>query len=103
MAYATIHLYLFIFQKEGSHQYHLTRKLLLNGSLQVAALEHAIKNVVQRHEILHTVILENDGQPYQQVLNPGLWTLQVVDLLANSNTEACNRLTNQKVFQSLLQ
>ena len=86
----------FIHQKEGSLQYHLTRKLLLNGSLNIAALEYAIKNVVKQHEILHTVILENDGQPYQQLIDPGSWSFQVVNLLANNNEKAVDEAVAQQ-------
>ncbi|MGW1216660.1 amino acid adenylation domain-containing protein [Streptomyces sp. NPDC002499] len=43
--------------------------LQLTGELSVGALESALRDVIDRHEILRTVIVEDDdGVPHQQVL-----------------------------------
>lgn len=42
--------------------------LRLRGSIDQQALAGALRDVVERHEVLRTVYVERDGQPWQQVL-----------------------------------
>jgi amino acid adenylation domain-containing protein len=65
----------FIDKLEGSEQYHLPGVLNLKGHLNITALEQAIREVVNRHEILRTVIKEHDGRGYQLIKPAGNWTL----------------------------
>ncbi|MEV0367318.1 non-ribosomal peptide synthase/polyketide synthase [Nocardia fusca] len=52
----------------GSAAYNIPAAIRLSGGLDVAALRHAVADVVQRHESLRTVYPAQDGQPYQLVL-----------------------------------
>ncbi|MEU9043685.1 MULTISPECIES: amino acid adenylation domain-containing protein [unclassified Kitasatospora] len=59
----------FLAQAEGpSATYNVTLALRLRGPLEVTALEAALGDVVHRHEALRTVFGEQDGTPYQRVL-----------------------------------
>ncbi|KOG32629.1 non-ribosomal peptide synthetase [Streptomyces resistomycificus] len=60
----------FVDRFEGpSPTYNGAFALRLTGELDVAALKAALHDVVDRHEVLRTVIVEdNDGVPHQQVL-----------------------------------
>jgi amino acid adenylation domain-containing protein len=61
---------------EGSSHYHIPIVLKLKGRLDKAALEHAFRSVINRHEVLRTVIREEDGQAYQHILPKDQWRLQ---------------------------
>ncbi|MET8798296.1 non-ribosomal peptide synthase/polyketide synthase [Nocardia sp. NPDC004568] len=52
----------------GSAAYNIPAAIRLSGGLDVAALRHAVADVMQRHETLRTVYPARDGQPYQLVL-----------------------------------
>ncbi|MGW4020934.1 amino acid adenylation domain-containing protein [Streptomyces sp. NPDC005009] len=63
----------FVDRFEGpSPTYNGAFALRLTGELSVGALESALRDVIDRHEILRTVIVEDDdGVPHQQVLSSG--------------------------------
>ncbi|WP_253910781.1 condensation domain-containing protein [Streptomyces sp. NRRL S-98] len=50
--------------------YNLPLALRLNGPLDPAALELALGDLVARHEILRTLITEQDGEPLQRIVPP---------------------------------
>jgi amino acid adenylation domain-containing protein/non-ribosomal peptide synthase protein (TIGR01720 family) len=65
----------FIDKLEGSVQYHIPAVLKLEGEVNITALENALKEIVERHEVLRTVIREQEGQGYQYV-KTNSWTLK---------------------------
>ncbi|WP_246113331.1 condensation domain-containing protein, partial [Segetibacter aerophilus] len=65
----------FIDQLEGSLQYHITAVLRLKGIMNKNAVEHALNEIVNRHEILRTVYIEEDGEPWQRVKPENEWKL----------------------------
>ncbi|HVI46053.1 MAG TPA: amino acid adenylation domain-containing protein [Chitinophaga sp.] len=66
----------FIDQLEGSLHYHIPALLKLTGPLHHEALELALRAVVQRHEVLRTVIGEENGQAYQEIRTAESWVLE---------------------------
>lgn len=70
----------FIHQLEGSIQYHIPMILNIRGNLDIPALEESLKTIVNRHEVLRTVITEKDGNDCQTVLAKGLWKLDRMEL-----------------------
>jgi amino acid adenylation domain-containing protein len=65
----------FIDQLEGSVQYHLPAVLQLRGTLDTNALSQALKAIVDRHEVLRTVVVEEGGVGYQVVKSAEKWDL----------------------------
>ncbi|WP_062218182.1 non-ribosomal peptide synthetase [Streptomyces sp. NBRC 109706] len=59
----------FLHQMDGADTgYNQCYPWRLTGPLDIPALEQAIHDVVERHDILRTVFQERDGEPYQRVL-----------------------------------
>ncbi|WP_344854082.1 condensation domain-containing protein, partial [Pedobacter jeongneungensis] len=65
----------FIDRLQGSTNYHISGVLSLRGPLDISFLERSLGNIVDRHEVLRTVVFEDDGIGYQQVLPGGKWSL----------------------------
>ncbi|HVI47173.1 MAG TPA: amino acid adenylation domain-containing protein [Chitinophaga sp.] len=78
----------FIDQLEGSVQYHLSAALTLKGALDITALSNALQTIVNRHEVLRTVIKQTEGVAYQHVLDQNQWQLTVTDLPAYRQSPA---------------
>jgi amino acid adenylation domain-containing protein/non-ribosomal peptide synthase protein (TIGR01720 family) len=68
----------FVDRLRGTVQYHMPHVFRLIGPLNVDALQSAFREVVDRHEILRTVIREKDGKGYQLIMPPGKWTWQYI-------------------------
>ena len=58
----------------GDAAYNIPILLRLDGPLDIAALRAAIGDLVKRHEVLRTCILEQDGEPVQVVLSAEIRT-----------------------------
>lgn len=64
----------------GNFAYNLLGVIELKGSLNVAALEQSLNEIVQRHEILRTTFPTVEGQPMQAIAPELRLTLPVVNL-----------------------
>ena len=57
----------FLDQLEATPAYNIAFALRLRGTVDVGALDAALTDIVDRHEILRTVYPEADGEPWQDV------------------------------------
>ena len=73
----------FIDRLEGSGQYHMPSVLRLKGSLNREALRRTLVGIINRHEVLRTVILEHEGQGYQHIMTTDGWSLGIVENLVD--------------------
>jgi amino acid adenylation domain-containing protein len=60
--------------------YNIPAAFRVTGALSIEALERALKEIVNRHEVLRTRIIEMGGEPVQQTVSPLTFRLPVVDL-----------------------
>ncbi|MBP2038615.1 non-ribosomal peptide synthetase, partial [Streptomyces avidinii] len=73
----------FIQQLEGlSANYNIPLALPLSGELDQDALAAALRDVLERHEVLRTTVAVTDGEPHQHIhdIDDLDWALQRVDL-----------------------
>jgi amino acid adenylation domain-containing protein/non-ribosomal peptide synthase protein (TIGR01720 family) len=64
----------------NSHAYNIPVAYRLAGTLDVAALDSALKEIVRRHEVLRTTFSPADGNPVQRVGGSTAFALDVLDL-----------------------
>ncbi|MFI2606494.1 amino acid adenylation domain-containing protein [Kitasatospora sp. NPDC018619] len=89
----------FIEQFEGpSALYNTPFALRLTGALDAAALEGALGDVVDRHEVLRTVFPTVDGQPHQHILAEGRPVLHRVRAADGAELDALLREAAGQVF-----
>ncbi|WP_126651528.1 non-ribosomal peptide synthetase [Chryseobacterium aureum] len=73
----------FLDRLQGSVEYHIPFALRLSGDLDREALFLSLKEIVNRHEVLRTVIHSDEGVGYQEVLAADDWGLSYQDIAAD--------------------
>ncbi|MBW4543130.1 MAG: amino acid adenylation domain-containing protein [Symplocastrum torsivum CPER-KK1] len=64
----------------GSPLFNISTALRLKGSLNVAAFEQSLNEIIKRHEALRTNVVKVDGQPFQAIAPTSTLTLPLVNL-----------------------
>lgn len=70
----------FLQQLEANGAYNMPAVMRLQGTVQLAALQHAMDEIVRRHESLRTTFHEQDGAVYQRIASPAPVPIPLVDL-----------------------
>jgi len=74
--------------QEGSGAYNMSFAIRIEGDLDVAALRGALRMLGERHEILRTMFVLQDGEPRQIVLPQAGIDLPLIDLSGRDDPEA---------------
>ena len=75
----------FIDQLEGgSAAYHIPVAMRLRGVLDQELLQRALDTLVQRHEVLRTVFVSVEGDPWQKISPKGRFALKTIDLTGHN-------------------
>ncbi|MBZ0256695.1 amino acid adenylation domain-containing protein, partial [bacterium] len=86
---------LWFIQRAGGAQataaYNMPKALLLEGEVNVDALNQAFMQLLQRHEALRTGFIEIDGEPRQAVHNNVAFAIKVIQPEADSDPETAAR------------
>ncbi|KAA1242927.1 non-ribosomal peptide synthetase/type I polyketide synthase [Aquimarina sp. RZ0] len=80
LSYAQERLW-FLDQLSGSGEYHIFTTLKLSGEPKVSLIEKTILQIIQRHEVLRSVVkMDQKGEVYQEVLNVNSFLLNHIKL-----------------------
>ncbi|MHA7060181.1 non-ribosomal peptide synthetase [Aquimarina sp. M1] len=59
--------------------YHVSRAIKLDGIIDIGILEKTFSKLIKKHEILRTVFVNIDGEPYQKILSPYTFNIPVIN------------------------
>ena len=80
MSYAQQRLWFIDQLQSGSSSYNISAALRLKGALDVEALRMSFDEIVQRHEILRTTFVADEGQGRQVINQHQRWELPTISL-----------------------
>jgi NRPS condensation-like uncharacterized protein/acyl carrier protein len=96
LSFAQERLWLLEQLQPGSLAYHTPAAIRLDGSLDIAALEQALNEILRRHEVFRTTFTVVDGQPVQAIVPFQSVSLPVVNLCELPEAERSHK------FQQLI-
>jgi amino acid adenylation domain-containing protein len=92
LSFAQERLWLLEQLQPGSLSYHTPAAIRLDGSLDIAALEQALNEILRRHEVFRTTFSVVDGQPVQAIVPFQSVSLPVVNLGELPDAERSHKL-----------
>jgi len=98
LSYAQRRMWLMDRLAPGSPLYNRLTHFQITGQLNVAALEHSFNEIVQRHQVLRSHFVTQDGQPLLRVQASLIVTLPVTDL-SSLNSPAQSETIQQAIAQ----
>ncbi len=90
---------------EGSGAFNIPIKWLLKGHIQTDVLERTFNELIRRHEILRTTLIQVDGQPMQRIAPALNIQLPVIDLSGlpeakrNEEADTITRKLGEEAFE----
>ena len=87
----------------GIASYTIPNIMNLNGELNIEALQNAFRDMIDRHEILRTRFVSQDGEPFQVIdPTPDSLTIEVIDYSGLPKSERLKVTTRQARQQGRL-
>ncbi len=86
----------FIDQMEGSVHYHIPAMIKITGKLNKKALAESLREIVNRHEVLRTIFVEEEGEAYQKIQSKDQWQLEEAE---PGNKKYLSAYIEQKIKQ----
>ncbi|RKH32449.1 non-ribosomal peptide synthetase, partial [Corallococcus sicarius] len=87
LSFAQQRLWLIDQLEPGSPLYNMPVAVRLDGTLRTDVLEHALQEVVRRHDALRTTFAQVDGEPVQVIHPEAVLPLELVDLTSVDATQ----------------
>lgn len=87
----------------GSSEYNMPLGFHIQGSLNIEVASKAIESIVNRHEILRTVIIEREAGPVQKVLEKisfSISTYNISELDADSQARTAKEIISKECLRS---
>jgi len=82
--------------EEGTNAYNVPLIYKLTSSIKLDVLENSFRNIVERHEILRTIIKEDDkGNTYQQVLEDKEHFLEIKRVIVRDQRELDEEISKE--------
>ncbi|MBS7233718.1 amino acid adenylation domain-containing protein [Flavobacterium psychroterrae] len=75
----------FIDNWKGSTPYHQPSLFRIKGEIDIKILEHVYSKIIERHESLRTVFINEDGIPYQRIIDNSGWKLEYTEAFENKD------------------
>ncbi len=87
--------------ESNSAFYNIPIALRLEGKLEVDALSQSLQEIIERHEVLRTNLITDNGQPRQVIHRESRWILDVVDLkhLGTKERERAAQQAQQQAYR----
>jgi NRPS condensation-like uncharacterized protein len=73
--------------------------LYLKGDLQLSVLQRSLNEIMQRHTILHTYFMEENGQAVQKVMKNVSLPLKVFDFSQLSEQQKKDKINNNFIYE----
>lgn len=73
--------------------YNIPQKYILTGKVDISLLEKALNQVINRHEILRTVVYEKDGKGYQEIQENLHCKIKEIDLSKVNTEDQINQIS----------
>ncbi|HEY4423383.1 MAG TPA: amino acid adenylation domain-containing protein [Pyrinomonadaceae bacterium] len=98
LSFAQERLWFFDQLEPNSAAYNIPRMLRLRGSLDVAALQRSVNEIVLRHEVLRTSFISDNGKPALSIAENAAVEIQLIDLSSDERMQELASEEAQRPF-----
>jgi len=89
----------FIDKLNGSQEYHMPMVQTFSAALDPDILNASLKEIIDRHEALRTLIVEDKGRPFQKVIDAAGWGIKRVETPEAFNENQWPSIIDEEINQ----